>query len=146
MTDYKKKYLRIQDLKLRFNEFENVNIYITSYFRSDKESNTFYPPSIEKGKDITFEMYNQTFIYVIPKNRNEDIKVSFGFDIYLVSVYLYGNNYNLITKLISGIGGLILILLVVIYLDGFSYLINVIKEKNAERKRLKEEEMLYANA
>jgi len=43
VTDYKKKYLRIQDLKMSFGSLENVKIYITSYFRPDKESNTIYP-------------------------------------------------------------------------------------------------------
>jgi hypothetical protein len=62
------RYLRWQDIQLRFDEIQNMDIYITSYFRPDKESNTIYPKSVKTGvfEEITFEMYNKTTIYAIP--------------------------------------------------------------------------------
>jgi len=47
-TSYKKKYLRLQDLYLQFKKLDNVDVYITSYFRDDKESNTMWPSDIKK--------------------------------------------------------------------------------------------------
>ena len=57
---------------LKFNKILGANIYITSYFRDDRESNTIYPAEVVKsmsnpeGANITFEMYNETFIYMVP--------------------------------------------------------------------------------
>ena len=48
--------------------------------------------------------------------------------------------YNLITQLISGVGGLILILAVIMYLDGFKEMWKHIKEHREEMRRQKEEQ------
>lgn len=70
VADFKKKFMRIQDLKIRFDALSNVKVYITSYFRSDKESNIIFPDQITLGENINFEMYNTTFVYMIPQNRD----------------------------------------------------------------------------
>lgn len=57
-----KKYIRIQDMYIKFRKISGAKIYITSYFREDKESNTIYPSDVEdsmkEDTNITFEMYN----------------------------------------------------------------------------------------
>lgn len=67
-------------------------------------------------------------------------KLEFSFEIFQMHVIEYGNSYNLITQLISGAGGLLLIFSVVLYLDGFTVLWKYIEQQNRERKRHKEEE------
>lgn len=148
VADYRKKYLRLQDIKVRFEDISNLDIYITSYFLVGKESNTFYPNQVQamfdQKQDFVFEMYNDTFIYAVPKDPNNN-HLQISFEIFQAEQYLYGNNYNLISQLISGVGGTILILCVVLYLDGFTTLYNYIKEQNAERKRLAQEAALLKN-
>ena len=55
---------------VKFREIKGASIYITSYFRVGKESHTIYPDEVEKSlaadTNITFEMYNTTFIYMVP--------------------------------------------------------------------------------
>ena len=59
-----KKYIRIQDMYLKFNKISGAKVYITSFFRDDRESNTMYPEEVLKsmknpeGPNITYEMYN----------------------------------------------------------------------------------------
>ena len=55
---------------MKFTNIENAKIYIASYFRHDKESNVIFPDQVSEymnnKTEITFEMYNDTFIYMIP--------------------------------------------------------------------------------
>ena len=48
-TNLKYKYIRIQDLRLKFQKTKNVRVYMASYFRADKEVNTYYPWDIMQG-------------------------------------------------------------------------------------------------
>ena len=94
MTDYRKKYLKIQDLNLHFDVAQNVKVYVSSYFRSDKESNTTFlaPNSIEpyitqvQGAEIQIEMYNDTFIYMGPTDRNNN-NLQFSFEIFQAAIF-----------------------------------------------------------
>jgi hypothetical protein len=74
--------LKLQDLKLRFDEIKNANIFSVSYFRDDKDCNTFFPDEIEKEKEIDLEMYNTTVIYMVPKDRNQDQDFRFSWEIF----------------------------------------------------------------
>ena len=72
---------------IKFKDIVGAKIYITSFFLSDRESNTIYPDEVEatmkQNTNITFEMYNTTFIYMVPtpqgKSKN---KLSFDFWVY----------------------------------------------------------------
>jgi hypothetical protein len=79
-----KKYIRIQDMYVKFKEITGADVYITSYFLPDRESNTIYPKGVEetltKDTNVTFEMYNTTFIYMVPNAREN--KVLFDFWVY----------------------------------------------------------------
>lgn len=70
MNKYMKKYIRIQDMYVKFKKITGAKIYITSFFREDRESNTIYPDYVAKTildkTNVTFEMYNETFIYMVP--------------------------------------------------------------------------------
>jgi len=70
MNKYMKKYIRIQDMYVKFKKITGAKIYITSFFREDRESNTIYPDDVAKTildkTNVTFEMYNETFIYMVP--------------------------------------------------------------------------------
>lgn len=68
---------------VKFKEITGADIYITSYFRVGRESNTTYPadvvrtlPSADAAEKIdpriTFEMYNTTFIYMVPKENTQE--------------------------------------------------------------------------
>lgn len=86
-NDYMKKYIRIQDMYVKFKEITGASIYITSYFREDRESNTIYPDkvkeSMDKNTNITYEMYNTTFIYMVPgPNAPTNNRVLFDFWVY----------------------------------------------------------------
>jgi hypothetical protein len=126
VNDYRKKYLYIQDLILTFKEINDVDIYAVSYFRDDKESSFYFPSDIKKDEPMTFEMYNKTVIYMVKKSASAMLK--FDFNIFQVELFQYGDNYNLITQLISGGGGIILVFSVIFYLDGFKELWAQIKE------------------
>lgn len=117
-----------------------MHIYVVSYFREDKDCNTFFPDQIEKGLEIDLEMYNKTVIYVFPKDRNQDQEFRSSFEIFEAEEFQYGSKYTLITQLISGVGGFILILSVIMYLDGFKEMWKHIKEQREEMKRQKEEQ------
>lgn len=65
--------MRLQDIIFKFTELKNVKIYVSSYFKVDKESNIIYPDQIAKGKEITLEMYNDTFIYMVPTNKDSNL-------------------------------------------------------------------------
>ena len=67
--------------------------------------------------------------------------VNFDFWIYQTTEFQYGTDYTLISKLISGFGGGILILSVITYLDGPSTVYKWMKEQKAERDRIAKEEM-----
>ena len=72
---------------VKFKEIKGASIYITSYFRVGKESHTIYPDevkeSMDKNTNITFEMYNTTFIYMVPdENTPLPQKVLFNFWVY----------------------------------------------------------------
>lgn len=75
INNYRKKYLYIQDLILTFKEIRNVDIYMVSYFRDDKESSFYFPQDLKTNVPMTIEMYNRTVIYMI--KRNDDSKLKF---------------------------------------------------------------------
>lgn len=131
--------IKLQDLTLTFDKLENVDIYVVSYFREDKDCNTFFPDEIKEGMTIDLEMYNTTVIYMRPSNRDNN-RLEFSFNVFEADNFSYGMKYNLITQLISGVGGLILILSVVLYLDGFKEIWKHIKEQREEMRRQKEEQ------
>jgi len=89
--------LKLQDLELHFDQIENADIYVVSYFRDDKDCNTFFPEDIKKGITIDLEMYNKTVIYMVPRDRNKDQKLEFSFEIFEAQKFEYGMKYNLIT-------------------------------------------------
>jgi Sec-independent protein translocase protein TatA len=134
------RYLKLQDLYLQFDKLVNVDIYMVSYYRDDKDSNIFYPDQISEGQIVELEMYNKTAIYMVPKDPNKDHTLEFSFYIFEAEQFTYGMKYNLITQLISGVGGLILILSVIMYLDGFKEMWKHIKEQREEMRRQKEEQ------
>lgn len=91
------KYVMVQDIKLRFDELENVDVYMTSYFRTDRDVNTTYAWDIEafQGKEYSIETYNDTDIYVVPRQENwSESKFKMSFYVYQVNEYEYGNKYN----------------------------------------------------
>lgn len=73
--------------------------------------------TITKNEKITFEMYNDTIIYVRPTSPVNRMELDFW--IYQTAMFLYGSKYSIISILISGFGGGILIFSVILYLDGF---------------------------
>jgi len=101
----KYKYIRIQDLKLKFEKTKNVRVYMSSLFRFDKEVNTYYPwdimeePSYDRPKDLEYEieMYNTTVIWVVPFDNSQPTEFEVSFYVYTLDEYLYGNKYNLIS-------------------------------------------------
>lgn len=130
--------LKLQDLQLHFDVIKNTKVYVVSYFRDDKDCNTTFPDEIDQGVTIDLEMYNKTVIYMIPEGNDQ--KLEFSFEIFEAEEFEYGMKYNLITQLISGVGGCILILSVIMYLDGFKEMWKHIKEQREEMKRQKEEQ------
>ena len=94
--------------------------------------------SVDNGDKITFEMYNNTFLYVRPKGASNRMELDFW--IYQTAMFRYGSKYSIISILISGVGGVILILSVILYLDGFCALYRYILEQRAERERFAKEE------
>lgn len=152
-NDFKYKYLRLQDLKIKFTKLVNVKVYITSYFRDDKLSNTTYYLNAEAVQKLvdepllaTIEMYNTTHIYIVPDekvNKPEAYTAEFEFNVEQVQEFLYGQRYNKISIYISGYGGAIMIFSVVFYLGGFTKLYNNAREQIKERqRRIKEEALL----
>jgi hypothetical protein len=63
-----------------------------------------------------------------------------SFYVYTLDEYLYGNKYNLISIQISVVGGTVLIIGVVFYLDGFLTLYKIIQEWWEKRQRKIKEE------
>ena len=151
-NDFKYKYLRLQDLKIKFKTLTNVKVYITSYFRSDKLSTTSYflnSDAVNKlvGEDpMTIEMYNTTHIYIVPDekiSKADTYYAEFEFYVEQVQEFLYGQKYNAISVYISGYGGIIMIFSVVFYLGGFTKLYNYLKTEFKERqRRMKEDQLL----
>ena len=86
MNKYMKKYIRIQDMYVKFKKITGTKIYITSFFREDRESNTIYPDDVAKTiidkANVTFEMYNETFIYMVPTSVNSNNNLLFDFWVY----------------------------------------------------------------
>ena len=108
-----------------------------------------WPAEIKKtladDEKITFEMYNNTFLYVRPKGGSNKMELDFW--IYQTAMFRYGSKYSIISILISGVGGVILILSVILYLDGFCALYRYILDQKAERERFaKEEAQLKKNS
>ena len=81
-ANLKYKFIRIQDLRLKFEKTKNVRVYMASWFLIDKEVNTYYPWDImEKAEkegeeyqipkqiEYEIEMYNKTEIWVVPYDR-----------------------------------------------------------------------------
>lgn len=107
---------------------------MASYFRDDKEVNTYYPWDLMEGDDYQIskkieyeiEMYNDTVVWVVPFDRTAETEFEMSFSVYTLEEYLYGNKYNLISINISVVGGTVLILGVVFYLDGFLTLYKII--------------------
>ena len=85
-------------------------------------------------------MYNKTEIWVVPFDRNQETEFQMSFYVYTLDEYLYGNKYNLISIQISVVGGTVLILGVVFYLDGFLTLYKIIQEWWEKRQRKIKEE------
>ena len=71
---------------VKFKEIKGASVYITSFFRDDRESNTTYPADVEESlaqdTNITFEMYNTTFIYMVPDNTFSSNSILFDFWVY----------------------------------------------------------------
>ena len=121
---------------MKVNELTNMRIYFTSFFRDDKEQNYHYfePDSSNLNEEIVIEMCNTTEIYFEPIDPSSDHNIEISFWVFQAQEYEYGSKYNIISILISGVGGFILIVLVVIYLDGFTVLYQTFKERQAEAK------------
>lgn len=71
------QYIHLQDLKLAFTSLNNVKIYISSYFKinDDRPAKTQYFIDQEDIDELlemefTIEMYNKTFVYVVPKDAS----------------------------------------------------------------------------
>lgn len=130
---------------VKFKEIKGASVYITSFFRDDRESNTTYPDDVEESlkqdTNITFEMYNTTFIYMVPDNAVSTNSILFDFWVYQTAEFQFGTDYTLISKLISGAGGGILIICVITYLDGPSTIFKWIKNQKEERDRIAKEEL-----
>ena len=71
--------------------------------------------------------------------RGGDNRLEFSFEIFEAELFEYGMKYNLITQLISGAGGFILIFCVILYLDGFKAMYKQFQENREENRRQKEE-------
>ena len=142
-TIFRYKNIKLQDVKVKFKALENVKVYISSYYMEAKESNTTFPNEVQRlyevQDDMTIEMYNTTQFFVIPQDAGASNKFEMTFWVFEAQQYLYGNDYNLISKLISGVGGLILIVAVVIYLDGFSTLKQLVKDYMDRQRAAREE-------
>lgn len=83
-TNFSFRYIKYQDLKVRLYKLNNVNVYIGSYFMEAKESNTIYPWQIEAlgGQDFTVEMFNTTFIYVVPIDSSKPTEFEMSFEVF----------------------------------------------------------------
>ena len=89
-TDFMYKYISLQDLKLKFDKLVNVKIYISSYFKinDSRPSNTWYFMDSEETQKLTemepftFEMYNKTFVYVVPIDPEQPTEAEFSFWIF----------------------------------------------------------------
>mmetsp|Transcript_11039 Transcript_11039/g.16768 ORF Transcript_11039/g.16768 Transcript_11039/m.16768 type:complete len:227 (+) Transcript_11039:582-1262(+) len=133
-ADFKYKYLKLQDIILKVNALSNAKIYITSFFRSDKEASAYFVDaanidSLGGTGELVIEMCNTTELYVVPLDPSQEHTADFSFWVFQAQEYEYGSKYNIISKLISGVGGLILIITVVFMLDGFSTLYHAIQER-----------------
>jgi hypothetical protein len=74
---------------LKFTSLKNVKVYISSYFRinDDRPAKSFYFIDDEDllqlpELDFTIEMYNKTFVYIVPKDTSpeaEDPRAEFKF-------------------------------------------------------------------
>jgi hypothetical protein len=77
---------------------------------------------------------------MVPDGKSISNDVEFDFWVYQTAEFQYGTDYTTISKLISGLGGGILILSVITYLDGPSTVFKWIKVQKEERDRIAKEE------
>mmetsp|Transcript_17544 Transcript_17544/g.29605 ORF Transcript_17544/g.29605 Transcript_17544/m.29605 type:complete len:213 (+) Transcript_17544:741-1379(+) len=138
--------MKLQDLRIRVDEMENVKVYVSSYFRDDKDSSVYIvdPDTLKIGDmntDFVVEMCNTTWIYAVPKDTSiASSSFKFSFNVFQAQEYRYEGKYNKISILISGVGGMILIFSVVLYLDGFRTIYHYVQERRIENKLKKEME------
>ena len=67
------KNIKLQDVKLSFSNLQNVKVYISSYFKINDDrpaKSQYFIDSNEvqdlMQKEFTIEMYNKTFVYIVP--------------------------------------------------------------------------------
>ena len=139
------KNIKLQDVKLSFSNLNNVKVYISSYFKINDDrpaKSQYFLDSTEtsslESQSITIEMYNKTFIYIVPEDPTLPSDASFTFNVFQAQAFLYDDKYTGITLYISGIGSIMLVFSVIIYLDGFTVFYKFVKEYIEDRKRKQE--------
>lgn len=80
-------------------------------------------------------MYNKTFVYIVPLDPQVPSSAQFTFNVFQAQAFLYADKYTKITLFISGIGSIMLIFSVIVYLDGFTVFYRFLKEYIEEKKR-----------
>lgn len=81
------KYLSLQDIKLKFEKLKNVKVYLSSYFKindSRPSKSEYYLDEKEveqllQREPFTFEMYNKTFVYIVPMDATLPTEAEFSF-------------------------------------------------------------------
>jgi hypothetical protein len=85
--DFMYKYLSLQDIKLKFEKLKNVKVYLSSYFKindSRPSKSEYYLDEKEveqllQREPFTFEMYNKTFVYIVPMDATLPTEAEFSF-------------------------------------------------------------------
>ena len=121
---------------------QNVKVYISSYFKinDDRPAKSQYFIDANEVQDLmqkefTIEMYNKTFVYIVPQDPQVPSSAQFTFNVFQAQAFLYADKYTKITLFISGIGSIMLIFSVIVYLDGFTVFYRFLKEYIEEKKR-----------
>lgn len=105
-----KSYYYELEMYIDFKVITNMDIKVISGFqRSDGYT---YSESIEQGKEISFSIYNTTWIMAIPKPGQNYTR--FKFEVYIErNVAIWSENYIVRTSITAGVmcGGVMLFIL-----------------------------------